>query len=149
MSNKGTPRRLLPGRRAVVMVAALCVSAGAHLAWTAQESKAVDGAALYRTYCATCHGLSGRGDGPLAQHLRVPPTNLTRLAERHGGRFREDIVARVVDGRERIGTHGPSDMPVWGDAFSSPLVEGGDARLRARISALARYLASIQERPAP
>ena len=35
------------------------------------------GSALYRENCASCHGVSGRGDGPAAVGLRVRPANLT------------------------------------------------------------------------
>ena len=32
-----------------------------------------DGAALYSRYCASCHGEQGKGDGPNARYLPVPP----------------------------------------------------------------------------
>lgn len=135
------------------LVAGLVVSVSAVAVggWSppSRQPAAPDGAVLYRTYCASCHGVSGRGDGPMAEYLRVPAANLTHLARRHGGTFRDETVARVIDGRERVGAHGPSEMPVWGDAFSSSLAQGGEVLLRARVSALVRYLASIQERPAP
>ncbi len=35
------------------------------------------GAALYPTQCAACHGAQGRGDGPAAAGLPVPPADLT------------------------------------------------------------------------
>ena len=35
------------------------------------------GAALYPAYCASCHGVEGHGDGPLAHDLSVPPADLT------------------------------------------------------------------------
>ena len=35
------------------------------------------GAPLYSTNCAACHGVSGRGDGPLAGSLPIRPANLT------------------------------------------------------------------------
>lgn len=139
------------GRHAAGLAAAIMMS-GALLATTlsaARQAATPDGAALYRTYCASCHGTSGRGDGPVAGVLRVPPVNLTQLASRHGGTFRDEMVTRAIDGRTRIGAHGPSDMPVWGDTFSSALAQDGEAALRARISALVRYLATIQETQAP
>ncbi len=37
----------------------------------------VQGAALYPTHCAVCHGASGKGNGPLAKTLPVPPADLT------------------------------------------------------------------------
>jgi mono/diheme cytochrome c family protein len=108
-----------------------------------------DGSKLYRTYCASCHGVSGRGNGPMAEFLRIPPTDLTQLTRQHGGTFDDDVVARSIDGRTRIGSHGPSDMPVWGDAFSSSLARGGEQTLRERVRAIVLYLSSLQQRPAP
>ncbi|MGI4942689.1 MAG: CopD family protein [Janthinobacterium lividum] len=37
----------------------------------------VAGAALFGQNCVACHGAQGRGDGPLAHGLPVPPANLT------------------------------------------------------------------------
>ncbi len=37
----------------------------------------VQGAALFGPNCAACHGAAGRGDGPLAASLAVPPADLT------------------------------------------------------------------------
>jgi mono/diheme cytochrome c family protein len=36
-----------------------------------------EGEALFPTHCAACHGADGRGDGPAAAGLSVPPANLT------------------------------------------------------------------------
>jgi len=33
------------------------------------------GAQLYATYCASCHGPDGKGDGPVAAALKPPPAN--------------------------------------------------------------------------
>jgi len=35
------------------------------------------GAALFPLHCAACHGEEGRGDGPLAARLSIPPADLT------------------------------------------------------------------------
>jgi putative copper export protein/mono/diheme cytochrome c family protein len=35
------------------------------------------GAALYPVHCAACHGAEGRGDGPAAKSLPIPPADLT------------------------------------------------------------------------
>ena len=37
----------------------------------------VGGAALFPGHCAACHGADGRGDGPAARRLPVPPADLT------------------------------------------------------------------------
>ena len=37
------------------------------------------GKAVYERHCQNCHGPSGRGDGPAAASLKVPPTNFQRF----------------------------------------------------------------------
>ena len=37
----------------------------------------VRGAGLFRSNCTPCHGPAGRGNGPLAKSLRIPPADLT------------------------------------------------------------------------
>jgi len=112
-------------------------------------SAQTDGAALYRTYCASCHGENGRGDGPVAPVLRVAPPDLTRLAQRHGGTYPADRVAERIDGRTHVAAHGPSEMPVWGDRLASRSLAGeGDRALDARVAALVEHLRTLQARRA-
>ena len=37
------------------------------------------GKAVYERHCQSCHGPGGRGDGPAAASLKVPPTNFQRF----------------------------------------------------------------------
>ncbi len=37
------------------------------------------GKAVYEHYCQNCHGPTGRGDGPGAVDLKVPPANFQRF----------------------------------------------------------------------
>lgn len=103
---------------------------------------------MYRRFCASCHGVSGKGDGPAAPSLRNAPTDLTTLARRSGGRFKYKQVMAIIDGRTAIAAHGSRDMPVWGHVFTEELEErrytGQTVLLRAR--ALADYLRDIQEK---
>ncbi len=103
------------------------------------------GSRLFRTYCASCHGATGRGDGPMAMQLRRMPPDLTQFTSRNGGVFPSEQVYRIVDGRE-VMSHGDREMPIWGDAFR--MVSGGPGAgvVKARIDAIVRYLAGIQER---
>lgn len=105
------------------------------------------GSQLFRTYCASCHGATGRGNGPLAEQLRRMPPDLTQFTRRNGGMFPSERVYRIIDGRD-VSSHGDREMPVWGDVFKT--VPGGSsaAAVKARIDAIVRYLAGIQERPA-
>ena len=54
------------------------------------------GAQMFKEYCAVCHGPAGKGDGPVANALKVPPPDLTTLAQRHDGRFPDDYVSNVL-----------------------------------------------------
>jgi mono/diheme cytochrome c family protein len=101
------------------------------------------GRALYLQYCASCHGPSAQGDGPVARALSTPPANLRRLAERFGNPLPEDQVARYIDGRAEVKAHGPRDMPVWGARFYYK--SGADERrVQQWIGELVAYLQSIQ-----
>lgn len=37
------------------------------------------GKAVYQHHCRDCHGLTGRGDGPAATSLKVPPADFQRF----------------------------------------------------------------------
>lgn len=105
------------------------------------------GAQLFRTYCASCHGVSGRGGGPVTGQLRKTPPDLTKYTARNGGIFPGERVRQIIDGRG-VPAHGDREMPVWGDAFQS--THGGltPEAARDRIDAIVRYLEAIQERVA-
>ncbi|MGQ0736741.1 MAG: c-type cytochrome [Acidobacteriota bacterium] len=110
----------------------------------AEPSFSPHGSYLFRTYCASCHGVSARGDGPLAASMRRRPPNLTEIAKRHKGTYPSEKVFRIIDGREKVPGHGGPDMPVWGDSFRNALEGGDEQTVRARIQALVGYLESIQ-----
>ncbi|MBZ5572099.1 MAG: cytochrome c [Acidobacteriia bacterium] len=44
------------------------------------------GQQMYSAYCAVCHGNDGKGGGPAAEALKVPPPDLTVLARKNGGK---------------------------------------------------------------
>lgn len=104
-----------------------------------------NGSALFRSYCASCHGAEGKGDGPLAANLRVIPSDLTRIAERNHGKFDADKVRRAVDGRGPKEIHGGSDMPVWGDAFKRAGEGYSEAKVEERIGALVEHISTLQK----
>ncbi len=106
-----------------------------------------NGAQLFRENCASCHGASGQGNGPMAAQLRKTPPDLTRFAQRNGGTFPSELVRQIIDGRD-VASHGDRAMPVWGDAFRRSGRDVTDAAADARIEALVRFLQSIQARAA-
>ena len=108
----------------------------------AQEGAAARGKRLYLSYCASCHGMRGEGDGPVARALTTPPANLRLLSERFGNPLPEEKIARFIDGRSEIRAHGPRDMPVWGRYFYSRTDD--ERAVHALISDLVAYLQSLQ-----
>jgi mono/diheme cytochrome c family protein len=141
------------GSLLVLAAVAVLMSAGAASAQTpaappADESR-VGGRSVFTTYCASCHGESARGDGPVAQFLKRKPADLTRIAIRNNGTFPSDKVFAMIDGRNVVKTHGDSQMPVWGDAFSKATTDSDERGIKAKIDALVAHLESLQERPRP
>jgi mono/diheme cytochrome c family protein len=132
---------------AVVTGLVVAAAAGVPGLATAQVSQSGDGSALFKTYCASCHGQSARGNGPVAIFLRVTPADLTQIAKRNKGTFPKDEVYRIIDGRQAVKTHGASQMPVWGDAFTKSTTGTSEKEVAEKIRALVDYLQSIQERP--
>ena len=128
-----------------MMLSALILTAGLLGATSQGErpsaSAAVAGRESFRTYCASCHGQEAKGDGPLREHLKVPPADLTTISQRNGGEFPFDDVRQKIDGRESVRGHGPTDMPVWGDAFKTTDTE---EQAQQRIDELTHFLWSIQ-----
>ena len=68
--------------RVVLSVAAIAFTATVAQA-AAQDRDA--GRQVFREYCVTCHGMEGRGDGPMTQVLTINPPDLTRLTADNKG----------------------------------------------------------------
>jgi mono/diheme cytochrome c family protein len=114
---------------------------------SSQYTEEPSGREVYLRHCASCHGDAGKGDGPVAASLRRPPSDLTTIARRSGGRFDEVQVMQVIDGRTLVAEHGSRAMPVWGVVFEQELegepYSGYTSLLRSRN--LTDYLRSIQQ----
>ena len=102
----------------------------------------IKGPDLYRAYCASCHGLTGRGDGPAAPALKAKIPDLTLLARSNGGLFPSARVRKMISGDEVLASHGSREMPIWGPIFHQ--VEEDRDFGAVRLANLAKYLESIQ-----
>jgi mono/diheme cytochrome c family protein len=111
---------------------------------------AMSGKDLYARFCASCHGVTGRGDGPAAASFTVEVPDLTLIARRAKDVYPRDRIARIIDGRHVIGAHGTRTMPVWGEDFSRLGLGDPDAERSTRviIDRLADYVWLLQK-PAP
>jgi mono/diheme cytochrome c family protein len=100
------------------------------------------GAELYTRHCAVCHRNDLRGAGPFPPPYRNPP-DLTKLARRHGGKFPEAYVGKVLRNGVTLPAHGPAEMPVWGSDFAAK-ERIDEAEVADRIRRLVLYLRSAQ-----
>jgi len=145
----------------------LAVSAVAVVGWLtvtsarAEDQGVVQGQKLYTKYCASCHGATGKGDGPQAASTTPKASDLTLIAKRNGGKFPFYEVMMLINGRSPDSqqsnaslpglpkAHGDPSMPVWGEVFSREELSKGtslDLQLQAtgKIMMITEYLQSIQ-----
>ena len=109
------------------------------------------GEAEFLNSCAVCHGVQGRGDGPLGDVLMKRPADLTRISRRNGGSFPYSRVFAVIDGRYEVPGHGEREMPVWGRQFLVDDTDlygpaAGEIVTTERIHELTHYVQSLQGR---
>ncbi len=133
----------------VLLVAATALGAATASAGATPKAQSYpSGAELFQEHCATCHGAEGTGNGPMAQVLKIPPTDLTQISIRAGGTFPADRIVEVIRYGGGMAAHGTTAMPVWGKVFSSAGGGGkiGGAYSRRAVVELKRYLETIQKK---
>src|SRR5579872_7071818 len=84
---------------------------------TVKSTSPASGEEMFKTYCAVCHGTDGKGGGPAASALKVPPADLTQLSKKNGGKFPALKVMSAIRGEGDLPAHGTKEMPVWGSLF--------------------------------
>lgn len=143
------------GRSRIILVSATTLLALSALGCPERSGRTVAGGAgeggpgriLYLTYCQSCHGVAGRGDGPAAAALREPPADLTRLFERYGTPLDRERLAEYVDGRRLSAAHRAREMPIWGSEFFDDVLPNNPdpERVKRRlIEVLVDYLETLQ-----
>ncbi|MDJ1016526.1 MAG: cytochrome c [Paracoccaceae bacterium] len=130
--------------RALLMIASFCIWPALALA----ENPAM-GRDAFADHCATCHGLGGEGDGPMAAVLSVAPPDLTRLSAANGGVFPASQVVWRVDGTTEVMAHG-GPMPIFGLILDGPsggiVTEDGEEVIASEaVVNIAAWLRGIQK----
>jgi len=130
----------------LVLLASTLFSVGAAFA----EEELI-GSDEFRISCASCHGVGGKGNGPMAKFLTPKPTDLTVLAKNKGGEYPFMDIYLMVDGQEDVAAHGGRAMPVWGNRYRKEEAKrygafGGEEIVHGRILKLVYYIQAIQQK---
>lgn len=93
--------------------------------WTQDQG---EGKKLYVTYCATCHGEGGKGDGAAGVSLPVRPADHTNGAAMNqlNDKFLVDIISK---GGGAVGKS--TFMPAWGGALNEKQIRDIVAYIRS------------------
>ena len=141
------------------VTALAAIGVGLMIAGAAQAQEEMGmGELEFRNSCAQCHGLTAKGDGPVAQYLTTRPADLTTLQKDNGGVFPVSRVYAVIDGTGPEGAHGERAMPIWGDRYAAGMSQEvdpdavmgrfsqqeTDAFVRTRILSLIEYISTLQ-----
>ena len=108
-----------------------------------EKTAPTSGKLMYGNYCASCHGVTGRGNGAKAAALKTPPADLTVLSKNHGGKFPAAHIATVLQFGVEFPSHGTVEMPVWGPVLGK-MDQANPQDRQLRISNLTQYLETMQ-----
>jgi mono/diheme cytochrome c family protein len=112
---------------------------------TSPARNPIEGATIFRSYCAACHGTDGRGHGPASVALKHAVPDLTLISQRNGGKFPYQHVKNIIEGKETGPlAHGDREMPIWGPIFHE--VESDVDWGEVRLVAVTKHVESIQQK---
>ena len=123
------------------------------LLWAAQKQgqttpplrNPLGGAEIFRHYCASCHGVDGRGHGPASVALKHGAPDLTHISQRNSGTFPFQRVKEIIEGKDPGPlAHGSREMPVWGPIFHE--VESDMDLGEVRLDAVTKTIESMQQK---
>lgn len=131
--------------KSIMGISAILIGMGIFLptTWAAEGDQ---GRANYLRYCASCHGVEGKGDGTVSRSLKLKPVDLSQLKNKNKGVFPLEKVTASIDGKTRISAHGESKMPVWGEIFEKEASAQKDPASvsTAKVKMIAEYLSTVQ-----
>ena len=110
----------------LVAVMSLLVGLHAHAAEQVSEAVMKEAKEIWQTRCATCHGTSGKGDGPAGVALNPKPRDLT--SEEWQKSVTDDYIEKIIVG----GGHAVGKSPLMAanpDLAGKPEVVRGLTKL--------------------
>ena len=130
----------------LIVAASWIIVASAITPAISSAAESDQGRAYFLRYCASCHGVEGKGNGTVSRSLKIKPADLTQLQQRNKGQFPLEKVMATIDGRTRIEAHGESKMPVWGELFEKEATPQKDptAAATVKVKVIADYVATLQ-----
>lgn len=107
-----------------IMVWSLILLIGWAIPTEAQEPQVdpLQGEVVYQAHCVRCHGIQGKGDGPDAFALIVPPANFQRMESR--AKSETDLRSAIIWGLAFSPMHG------WWDKLSVEEIRAVTAYIR-------------------
>lgn len=110
------------------ILAAAVVIAGSPILGLASGAMAAETEQVFEFYCAQCHGLEGKGDGPnVSKDFPVSPRNFTS-AEEMNKLSDADLRNVILDGGPAVSKS--AMMPPWSKTLSEAEVDGLIQHLR-------------------
>jgi mono/diheme cytochrome c family protein len=121
-NNKGVRMRVVSVAIGVVCMALWIVSDV-----FADQGDAAQGKAAYDQYCASCHGNTGKGDGPAAASLNPKPRDLTD--KDYMAELKDPYLTKIIsEGGSAVGKS--ALMPPWGAVLKQEGVQNIIAYIR-------------------
>jgi len=97
--------------------------------FTVSPATAAETEKVFKFYCAQCHGLGGKGDGPnVTKDFPVSPRNFTNAKEMNK-LSDADLKNVIMDGGPSVSKS--AMMPPWGKTLTEEQVDGLIKHLRA------------------
>ena len=95
---------------------------------SAEAQNVAEGKTLYTTYCASCHGDQGKGDGVAARSLPVKPADHTNngVMSQLSDKYLTDIITKGGSAVNKSGF-----MPAWGSSLNDKQVASIVAYVRS------------------
>lgn len=84
----------------------------------ARSAHAQDAKQIYEKTCTTCHGPSGKGDGPAGKMLKPPPADLGTAATKAS---EADLIKIIKEGGKAVGRS--AAMPAYGNKLNDEQIK--------------------------